>query len=320
MMTRRRSIPRCGRYALFGVVTLVCVGCASIAGPWFTRTPPDSTSQIFPSVATGCRCASAPVAANWFERVLIVVLENQDQATAIRDPYLHKLAMRGAHFTNFHGLFHPSYSNYLAMVTGKEVATVFDRQQDLDECTIADLLSAKGLGWKNYAEGYPDNPPHCVTDHAFDRYARKHVPFMSFKSVQRNACDNVVAAGRFDRDRAGLALPAYAFYTPDMDDDGHDQGLAYASRWLERFLEPLLDDRAFMRGTLIVVTFDESADQSPGSDNHIYTVFLGPMVKPGELTGNYNHYNVLRTIEENFGLCTLGDGDAAARPIVNVWR
>lgn len=320
MTTRNLRTSRHRQYALFGVTALVCFGCASIAGPWFARTPPDSTSQIFPSVAGGCGCAAASAPANWFKRVLIVVLENQDQATAIRDPYLRELAARGAYFTNFHGLFHPSYSNYLAMVAGKEIPTVFDRQRDLDECTIADLLKAKGLGWKNYAQGYPKDSPRCVTDHAFDRYARKHVPFMSFKSIQRNACDDIVAAGQFDRDRARRALPAYAFYTPDMDNDGHDKGLTYASRWLQGFLEPLLSDPAFMRGTLIVVTFDESADQSPGSNNHIYTVLLGPMVKPRELRGNYNHYNVLRTIEENFGLCALGDGDSAAKPITDVWK
>src|SRR5437588_318918 len=82
-----------------------------------------------------------------------------------------------------------------------------------------------------------------------------------------------------------------------------------ASRWLQGFLEPdwnngepLWKHKAFM-DTLIVVTFDESYDTSPEAGNHIYTVFLGSMVqhRPEGIPDNYNHYNVLRTIEENFG-------------------
>jgi Phosphoesterase family len=309
-----------GRYALLAIATIATFGCTSIAGPWFTPTPPDPASKVYPSVASGCRCPVAPSAAQWFERVLIVVLENQDYANAMNDGYLRELAKQGANFTNFHGLFHPSYSNYLAMVAGKDIPTVFDGQKDLNACTVGDLLQAKGLTWKNYAQGYPDQPGQCVTAHSFGRYARKHVPFMSFEPVQQHACGNVVAAGRFEIDREKRALPAYAFYSPDLDNDGHDTGLVHASNWLKGFLDPLLTDPAFMKGTLIVVTFDESADQTAAAGNHIYTVFLGPTVKQGEVADNYNHYNVLRTVEENFGLCALGNGDGGARPIVDVWR
>lgn len=316
----RRSLFQPGRYALLVIAAIATFGCTSIAGPWFARTPPDAASKVYPAVASGCRCLTAPPAAQWFERVLIVALENQDYENASDDPYLRRLAKQGANFTNFHGLFHPSYSNYLAMVAGKDIPTLFDRQKDLNECTVADLLQAKGLTWKNYAQGYPEQPPQCVTAHAFGRYARKHVPFLSFKSIQQHACDNIVAASRFEVDRERRALPAYAFYSPDLDNDGHDTGLAHASRWLKGLLDPLLKDPAFMKGTLIIVTFDESADQSADADNHIYTVFLGPMVKQRDVPDNYNHYNVLRTVEENFGLCALGNGDASARPIVDIWR
>jgi acid phosphatase len=121
-------------------------------------------------------------------------------------------------------------------------------------------------------------------------------------------------------------LPNYVFYSPDLDDDGHDpssnpkEGLIKASSFLKKFLDSLLQNPPFMKDTLIVVTFDESKDQSPEYRNHIYTVFLGNMVKPGEYRADYNHYNVLRTIEENFGLSTIAEGDGGAKPITDVWR
>ena len=55
-----------------------------------------------------------------------------------------------------------------------------------------------------------------------------------------------------------------------------------------------------MKRALVIVTFDESeGDNEP---ERIYTVFLGSMVKPEEVTAAYDHYSVLRTIEDNFWL------------------
>lgn len=77
----------------------------------------------------------------------------------------------------------------------------------------------------------------------------------------------------------------------------------------------------FGKGTLIVVTFDESAKRA--GHNKIYTTLLGDMVchpTHGQVSRKaYNHYNVLSTIEQNFDLTPLADGDGGARPIDDVW-
>jgi hypothetical protein len=315
-------------FAWLGICVILISGCDILAGCNLESTTVDETSRTYPTSQSNCRCSNTFKATNRFERVLIIVLENRDYQEAIADDYLHQLAQEGAYFSNFHGLFHPSYSNYLAMVAGKEIVTHSDRQVDLKNlCSIADLLVAKGLDWKNYAQGYPAPnelsayPNRCYTSDYLGRYARKHVPFMSFSSIQddEGKCSHILSAGQFDQDRENL--PAYVFYTPDMDNDGHDTSLKFASTWLKGFLDPLLDDEVFMKKTLIVVTFDESRNESPGFHNHIYTVFLGGMVQSNkEVKSSYNHYNVLRTIEENFGLCPLGEGDGGAKPIVGVWK
>src|SRR5579872_4590877 len=64
--------------------------------------------------------AAARASAHHFDRVVIVVLENTDYERAMQDPNLTELAKRGASFTNFHALFHPSYPNYLAMIAGSD--------------------------------------------------------------------------------------------------------------------------------------------------------------------------------------------------------
>jgi hypothetical protein len=279
-----------------------------------------------------------------FEHVLVIVLENQDYDEVMRHDYFRDLAGRGALFTHYNGLFHPSYANYLALVGGKYFGTVKDDQRDIPaaERTIADLLEARGLTWRQYAEGYPGG---CYTGKSASGslYERKHVPFMSFLSVTKNParCGAVVPARELDRKN----LPAFALYSPDMCHDGHDicgtilaraQGwlgtipganrvgfanrqLDQAAAWLQAFLEPLLADPQVMKDTLVVVTFDESQDSA---HNHIYTVFLGGMVERGaRVAACYDHYNLLRTIEDDFALGTLGAEDATSVPMVEgIWR
>ncbi|MFL5311035.1 MAG: alkaline phosphatase family protein [Myxococcales bacterium] len=266
-----------------------------------------------------------------FERVLIVVLENQDYEIVMRDPYFRQLAQRGTLLTHYNGLFHPSYANYLALIGGKYFGTRSDDQRNLprSQRTIADLLESKGLTWRQYAEGYPGG---CYTADAAPGplYRRKHVPFLSFESITKNPsrCASVVPASQFDRGH----LPNFGFYSPDMCHDGHDlcgstlgqrkgasAKVRQSAAWLEGFLEPLLADPAVTRDTLIVVTFDESGNDA---NNHIYTVLLGDMIQPAaQVDACYDHYNLLRTIEDNFGLGTLGEEDEKSDPIVaDVWR
>lgn len=270
-----------------------------------------------------CRTTQTPLAggrpANWtaghaFDHVLVVVLENRDYADVVRDPYMQSLAARGALLTNFHGVAHPSYPNYLAMIGGSTFGVEGDTQRDIDGRMLADLLEPAGLTWAQYAEDYPGN---CFTKSASGKlYARKHVPFMSFRSVQTNPirCANVLDASHFDR----AHLPSYAFYSPNMQDDGHDASTAHAVAWLKGFIEPILADTLTMRSTLIEITYDESEHYT--GTNQIYTVLLGGAVRPGVKSAQpLNHYSMLRTVEANFDLGTLGE-EAKVAPITGVWR
>lgn len=329
----QRYLPRLIRLLLTCGLALACASCSVIV------TPVDPASRV---VAESAAPATTQPA-QWFDHVVVIVLENQNYDAAVRDPYLKRLAEANASFTHFHALFHPSQPNYLAMVGGRlfEVdrrrgdANV-DLPDDGRHRTIGDALESVGLTWKNYAESYParpGSPPFLGAQSG--RYARKHVPFLSFVSVQRRGADKIVAVDPSDPNNAFVtdaragALPSYAFYSPNLDDDGHDPaglpsiGLRKASAWLQEFLEKRFPPELRPR-TLVVVTFDES--QGNEATNHIYTVLIGDTLKPAspqrsaELAKPYNHYNLLRTIEMNFGLPPLSTGDAGARPITGIWK
>lgn len=268
---------------------------------------------------------AAPTIGRHFDRVLTIVLENQSYEDVIADPYFAALARRGASLADMHARSHPSYGNYLAMVAGRPIPTEGNQQLDLNVDSIATLLEAHHLTWKNYAEGYPGQPGKCFLEPRRGQYARKHVPFLSFRAVQKQGCMGVVPGQQFAIDLRQHQLPNYALYIPDLDNDGHDPsddppvGLAKASRWLRGFLEPLLAHADFGRDTLIIVTFDESGENSPS--NHIYTVLLGDRVRHGDVAGRFDHFSILRTIESNFGLPTLArEGDGNAEPVDGIWR
>jgi hypothetical protein len=265
-----------------------------------------------------------------FENVVIIVLENQDYYRVHKHPDFSDIAKRGVSFSRFLGTHHPSYPNYLAMVGGKYFNTFHDLQRNLStkERSIADLLEAKDLSWTAYAERYPGTATSCFTDDADESrlYQRKHVPFLSFTSITktRERCSRIMNASGFN----WKTLPNYSMVTPDMCNDGHNSTgcsggktqLDRAGAWLKGFLAPVFQDPTLVKDTLIVVTFDESDNIR---HNHIYTVFLGGAVKqPPDNKPNgtcLDHYNVLRTIEDNFSLGTLGQKDKESSPIVGVW-
>jgi Phosphoesterase family len=286
--------------------------------------------------------AAARARAHHFDRVVIIVLENVDYERAIQNKDLMALAAKGASFTNFHALFHPSYPNYLAMIAGTDFGLhrrgsyLGDKQvnfpNDSGHKTIADRLLTAGLDFKQYAEELPEGPcPWNISgQHVAEKrgnYVRRHVPFLSFREVQEKFCDRVVRVDSSKADNyfvqdAKKGLVAYSFYTPNMNHDGHDTTVDVAGAWVKKFLDEMFTEQ-MRKGTLVVVTFDESGGNE---DNRIFTLFLGDMVKeasqqdPKALGRHYTHYSVLRTIEDNFGLEPLTANDGDAVPITDIWK
>ena len=287
-----------------------------------------------------------------FDHVVVIMFENQYRSYVLENPYLRRLARQGIQLGNSFGVMHPSQTNYIASIAGSLCNVTSDgRLPLLDERTIVDLLEeAPGrLRWKAYMESYvPNATPWTptLTPQDASPYFIKHNPFSSFSRIVRNEnrwrrIDN--EAGFF-ADVLNGELPEYSWFTPNIWNDGHwldgtnsdpqprapvlvDQ----LSRWLESFFGRLRfpgPNSHLPPRTLVVITFDESDFESnyePGLNstydgpNQIYTVLLGDCVKPGFEEEGYNHYSLLRTIEENFNLGNLGRNGAAANWFQFLW-
>jgi len=218
--------------------------------------------------------------------------------------------------------------------------------------TLANQLAAKGLTWKAYMEDMGNDPTResatCghprlgavdVTEHATprDQYAAKHDPFVYFHAIVDSAscAANVVPLARLEGDLASAAsTPNFAFLSPNLCHDGHDErcasgerpgGMAAADRFLARVVPAITGAPAFKDG-LLIVTFDEAGeddasaccDEPPGPNTarpgisgpgggRTGAVMLSPFIRAGTVSDvPYNHYALLRSIERIFGLPYLG--------------
>jgi acid phosphatase len=159
-----------------------------------------------------------------------------------------------------------------------------------------------------FAETYSQNPRS-------DRF----ITNASYLNIQKNPsrCANIVDASQFDQDAAQGTLPNYVFYVPNIRNDAHDTGVAYADKWYSKKFSPYLNNDNFMKNTVLISTFDESGG---GSRNQIYTSIVGPAVNAGTVSTSVNIYSLLALIEENWNLGNLGQGDVNAPLIPNIWH
>lgn len=252
-----------------------------------------------------------------FNKVLIIIFENTDFQNALKQPYFSSLVKEGALATNYFAITHPSQPNYIGLIAGSTFKVTTDGIYNLDQRHIGNLLEDAKKDWKVYAENYPGN---CFLGSKQGNYVRKHVPFLSFLNVQQNAdrCSKISDATKFKTDFDANTLPEYSMYVPNLQNDGHDTGVAFGDRWLKQNFDQFLHSPKRPKDLLIMITFDEG---SHFSDNRILTLFLGANVKKGATTAKrYDHYSFLNTIEHEFSLGSLGQKDVSANLIDDIWN
>ncbi|KAJ3276625.1 hypothetical protein HDV01_004158 [Terramyces sp. JEL0728] len=236
--------------------------------------------------------------------------KNTDYDTAMQDQYLGTtLTSQGRLLTNYKAVAHPSQPNYVAMIGGSTFGVNSDGTFNVNQKSVVDLLTAGGKTWGAYEENYPGN---CFSGDS-SPYRRKHNPFISYTTVAKNSgrCSKIAPATQLATDIKNKSVPDYVFYTPNMNNDGHDTSVGYASNWLQTTIGPLFTNPYFAN-TLFLVTFDEDASYTT---NQVYAILLGGGVTPGSTDNTaYTHYSQLATVEMLFNLGNLGQNDAKAAP------
>ncbi len=254
--------------------------------------------------------AGAAVQLPHYDHVIIVVEENHAASQIVGNksaPFINALAANGALMTQSFAVAHPSEPNYLALFAGNTFGV------DSDACPLA-LGPAPNLAAELIAAGYSfggfaeDLPTVGSTVCGAGKYARKHAPWVNFSNVP------AAASMPFASFAAGPQLPTVSFVVPNLDNDMHDGSVAQADTWLAANIAPYANWAMANHG-LLIVTFDEDDDSER---NQVSTILYGADVRPGSYGEPINHYSVLSTVEQLYGLSKTGLA-ATTPPIASVW-
>lgn len=250
-----------------------------------------------------------------------LILENTDYATAEANPTFQKIQnlKNNRLLTSYSGVAHPSLPNYIASIAGSSLGVHDDgpvSAHSFPDATVLDLLDTKGISWKMYAEDYPGGCNTEATNGQASSYVSKHNPALYSSSItgDKTRCAKVVPGSEFMTDFTAGTLPQWWYYVPNLTNDGHDTDTPTVAAYLEQTWVPLFQNPTFTKGLAMVMTYDESETKSP---NHVFAALIGDAVKPGKKTDSttYNHYSLIKTVEDNWSLGSLNTGDAKASVI-----
>jgi phosphatidylinositol-3-phosphatase len=243
------------------------------------------------------------------DHVVIAIMENTSDSSIIGNttdaPYINTLANSGAQFSDSHAITHPSEPNYLALFSGSTQGITDDScPHTFNGANLGSQLITAGFVFTGYSESMPaDGFAGCASGN----YARKHNPWVNFSNIP---VGSNLTFSAFPADFA--TLPTLSFVVPNLCDDMHDCSIATGDAWLQQNLDAYAQ-WAKSHNSLLILTWDE--DDSSTSANQIPTIFNGAHVKIGTYSTTINHFDVLATLEDMYGLANLGGGTA----ITAVW-
>jgi hypothetical protein len=289
------------------------------------------------------------------DHIFMVYLENKGVRQIVGSPnapYLNQLLDQYGYASNYYGLTHPSDPNYTPVIGGTDFGFNYNCPSNCFPAgtpNLADTIEEAGLRWAGYAEGgggyttptdrlpflafadiYDD--PQRVATHLFDisRLGPDLVdPTTAPNFVWFAADDAVNMEGPTDFP-VGILHWVLGFLDPR-----HQYNVAAGDQWLRGPLTTIFDSPTWQDPTqrsAVVVTFDEDYNNlSTGvgnEGNHIVTIVIPSQgaVAAGMRDGHfvadddYNHYSLLRTIEDALQLPRLTDNDAYADPMNEFWQ
>lgn len=289
-----RNVPRRGRAAVASALALV----AAAAGLW---------SGVGSSPAQAAASVPTP------DHTVVVVFENHAYSQVIGSssaPYINSLRTGGASLTASYAETHPSQPNYFALFSGSTQGITDDSCYTPGFSSAPNLASeliGAGKSWASYNETLPSQGSTTCSS---GDYARKHNPWFGFSNVPTSSAKTFT---QFPTDYS--TLPQVSFVTPNLCSDMHDCSVSTGDTWLKNKLGAYAS-WAKTHNSLLVVTFDED---NRLSGNRIPTVLYGQRVTAGSTSSTtYNHYDLLRTLEDMHGLPHAGNA-ASGKDITGIW-
>lgn len=254
------------------------------------------------------------------DHIVLVIEENHAYSQIIDSPdapYTNRLATQGALFTQSFGITHPSQPNYLALFSGStQGITDNSCPHTFATPNLGHNLITAGLTFAGYSE---DLPAAGSLICSIGLYTRKHNPWVNWQDSAANGLPATTNLPMANFPTEYNNLPTVSIVVPNQMNNMHSgkdsEMIRSGDRWLQTHLDTYAQ-WAQQHNSLLIVTWDEDNGKE---NNRIATLFIGPMVQAGRYEQRITHYNVLRTIEEFYGLSHSG-ASANATPIIHIWK
>jgi hypothetical protein len=276
---------------------------------------------------------------------VVVVIEQDRASDAIGNvnfPYLNSLASTGLYYTSAHGVSHPSEPNTAAIYSGStQGVTDNARTHSFAGANLARSLFDAGLSFTGYSENLPADGSQVTQagDSQYpDLYTRNLNPMAQFTDVgmlptgqprPNSAVNRTFNAFKAISTTDYSSLPTVSYIVPNNLHSTHGSNEAYpwagsadeqnndvlrraADAWLRDNIDPYLQ-WARTHNSLLVVTQDEER-WTGGTAQTVTTLVNGDpdLFVAGTNSSSVNHYNLLRTIEDMYGLARLNNTATAA--------
>lgn len=279
-----------------------------------------------------------------FQHVFVIMMENTGFDSLIGNPnapWINAAAGKYGLATSYFGVTHPSQPNYVAATAGIQ-GNDSDANEILPVPNIVDQLESNGKTWKAYMQSYSlcTNPLAAACGNQL--YERKHNSFVSFADVQSSPTRmaNIVDLSQLNTDLASGTVPDYVWISPDQCHDMHGRFespvvdscsfttvqalIATGDTFLSDTVGKIMASSAWTGNSAIFIAWDESdftgtnfmgfGDDSGCCDSiankgggHVVTLVISHSDHAARTSSvSYNHYSLLRTIQDGWQLGCLG--------------
>ncbi len=278
-----------------------------------------------------------------FQHVFVIMMENTGFDSLIGNanaPWINAAASAHGLATSYFGVTHPSQPNYVAATAGIQ-GIDSDADETLSVPNIVDQLESNGKTWKAYMQSLS----LCATklDHACGNqlYERKHNSFVSFADVQSSPARmaNIVDLSQLNSDLAAGTVPDYVWISPNQCNDMHGRGgpstdpcrfanvqglISTGDAFLSTTVGAIMNSSAWTGNSAIFIAWDESDFTGTGfggfgddsgccnsvagqGGGHVVTLVISHSDHAARTSSvSYNHYSLLRTIQDGWQLGCLG--------------
>jgi phospholipase C len=275
------------------------------------------------------------------QHVFVIMMENTGYNSLIGNanaPWINAAARKYGLATNYFGVTHPSQPNYIAATSGSTNGVADDSDTTINVPNIVDQLEKHDKTWKAYMQSYSLCTKPLDQACGDQLYERKHNPFVSFSDVQSSPArmSKIVDLGQLNSDLAAGRVPNYVWISPDQCNDMHGRSTAgdcnYANvqglistgdKFLSNTVGSIMSSSAWKGNSQIFIMWDESdftgsgfggfGDDSGCCDSvagqgggHVVSLVISHSGDDGRTSHvAYNHYSMLRTIQDGWHLGCL---------------